>query len=209
MERYLTIVGRAEAEFTERRSRFLSVALPVANEKEALAALAERRSSYWDATHNVYAYVLREGQVRRYSDDAEPQGTAGIPTLEVLNRAGVTDVCVITTRYFGGILLCAGGLVRAYAHAAALALEAAGIVTMAPVTFCTMTCEYFLFGKLDALLASFGAIERTNDFAEGVTLRFAVESERVAALAAAVNDAAAGQVRLLTGDEAYRPVAKK
>ena len=209
MDRYLTIGKRAEAEFTEKRSRFLSVALPVSSEKEALAAIAERRSSYWDATHNVYAYVLREGQVRRYSDHAEPQGTAGIPTLEVLNKAGVTDVCVITTRYFGGVLLGAGGLVRAYAHAAALALEAAGIVTMAPVTFCTMTCEYFLFGKLDALLASFDAVERTNDFAEGVTLRFAVESERISALIAAVNDAAAGQVRLITGEEAYRPVTKK
>ena len=208
MNSYRTVSAKGEAEYVEKRSRFLSVALPVSREEEALALLAERRSTYWDATHNVYAYSLRAGQVRRYSDDAEPQGTAGMPTLDVLLKQEVTDVCVVTTRYFGGVLLGAGGLVRAYAHAAALALEAAGVVTMAPVTFCTLSCEYFLFGKLDALLASFGAIERQNDFDTGVTLRFAIETERLGALTAAVNDATAGQARLTVGKEDFRPVQR-
>lgn len=209
MDRYRTIAGQAQSEFVEKRSRFLSVALPVTSEQQAQAAIGARRSAYWDATHNVYAYVLRSGQVKRYSDDAEPQGTAGMPTLDVLLKNDVTDVCLITTRYFGGVLLGAAGLVRAYAHAASLALEAAGIVTMAPVTFCSMTCEYFLFGKLDALLASFDAIERTSDFAGEVTLRFAVESDRLAALIAAVKDATAGQVDVSAGEETYRAVVKK
>ena len=209
MEKYRTVGKFCEAEFVEKRSRFLSAVMPVTCEKEALDFLAQRRSQFWDATHNVYAYSLREGNDRRYSDDAEPQGTAGLPTLDVLQKSEVTDVCVVTTRYFGGVLLGTGGLVRAYSHAAKLALETAGILTMAPVTRCRISCEYVWYGKLDALLASFDAIQRENDFADRVTLSFALRTERVGALQTAVTDATGGRVQMEIGDEFVAPLEKE
>ena len=113
MMEYKTIRLREEAEFIERRSRFIGHACPVKTEEEAVAFINEMKAKYWDASHNVYAYCLREGQIKRYSDDGEPQGTAGIPVLDVLQKSGVVDTAVVVTRYFGGILLGAGGLVRA------------------------------------------------------------------------------------------------
>ena len=209
MEKYDTVARFCEVEYTEKRSRFLSAVMPVTCEQEALDFLAQRRSRYWDAKHHVYAYSLREGNVRRFSDDAEPQGTAGMPTLEVLLKSGVTDVCVVTTRYFGGILLGTGGLVRAYSHAAKLALETAGILTMAPVIACRLSCDYSWYGKLDALLSSFGAIRRENDFADRVNLSFALSTERLGALQAAVTDATAGQIVLEIGQEFLAPLEKE
>ncbi|HBN81058.1 MAG TPA: YigZ family protein, partial [Ruminococcaceae bacterium] len=120
---YLTVRREASAEFTERRSRFIGCAKPVGTEKDALSFLNTIRSKHWDASHNVYAYALRSGQLRRYSDDGEPQGTAGIPVLDVLVKSGLVDTAVVVTRYFGGVLLGAGGLVRAYSHAASLAVR--------------------------------------------------------------------------------------
>ena len=122
MTPYRTIAALAEDEFEEKRSRFLCAAVPVKTEKEAAAFLAARRAEHYDARHTVYAYVLREGNAQRCSDDGEPQGTGGMPVLEVIRRAGLVDVCVAVTRYFGGILLGAGGLTRAYARGAALAV---------------------------------------------------------------------------------------
>ena len=116
MEEYKTILTPADVEFVERRSRFIGHIRPVSSEEEALAFLSEMRSQYWDATHNVYAYRLRQSGAQRYSDDGEPQGTAGMPTLDVLRKSGVTDVAAVVTRYFGGILLGAGGLVRMPFH---------------------------------------------------------------------------------------------
>ena len=109
MEEYKTILTPADVEFVERRSRFIGHIRPVSSEEEALAFLSEMRSQYWDATHNVYAYRLRQSGAQRYSDDGEPQGTAGMPTLDVLRKSGVTDVAAVVTRYFGGILLLLGG----------------------------------------------------------------------------------------------------
>ena len=122
---YKTTEKEAQDEFVEQRSRFIGYVRPVKTEEEALAFIEEKKKQHWDARHNVYAYVLREGGIQRYSDDGEPHGTAGVPTLDVLLKSGVTDVCVVVTRYFGGILLGAGGLVRAYTKSAKLALEAA------------------------------------------------------------------------------------
>ena len=130
MSEYKTVTMDTSDEFVEKRSRFIGYIRPVKTEEEAIAFINQIKSKHWDATHNVYAYCLREGQVKRYSDDGEPQGTAGIPTLDVLLKSEVTDVVVVTTRYFGGILLGGGGLVRAYSHAASLALAKAQVVTM-------------------------------------------------------------------------------
>ena len=112
MDEYKTILRAADAEFVEKKSRFIGHVRPVSTEEEALAFLAEMRARYWDASHNVYAYRIREGGAQRYSDDGEPQGTSGLPSLDVLRKSGVTDVIAVVTRYFGGTLLGAGGLVR-------------------------------------------------------------------------------------------------
>ena len=138
---YLTLGGQGEIEYVERRSRFLAHARPVTTEEEALAFLEQIRSKYWDASHNVYAYSLREGQIRRFSDDGEPQGTSGMPTLEVLTKSGITDAIIVVTRYFGGVLLGAGGLVRAYSHAARMAVDAAEVLTMRPCTVGELRCD--------------------------------------------------------------------
>ncbi len=205
---YKTIITAGEAEYIEKRSRFICRVIPVTTEKEALDFIAKRKSEFWDARHNVYAYSLRDGNCRRYSDDGEPQGTAGVPTLDVLNKLEVTDVCVVTTRYFGGVLLGTGGLVRAYSHSVSMALENAGVVTMCPVVECELSCEYFLFGRLDALLASFEVLDKNADFAEGVRITFAVRKDRVDTLRAAIVDAAAGQVELLQNGEHFAALPK-
>ena len=112
METYRTIRREGQDEFVERRSRFIGAICPVTTEQQAIAFINDKKKAHWDATHNVYAYILREGQVRRYSDDGEPQGTAGIPVLDVLQKSGLTDCAVVVTRYFGGVLLGAGSYER-------------------------------------------------------------------------------------------------
>ena len=124
MNEYFVPASDASAEFIERKSRFIGTIWKVETEEEALAHIKEMNEKHRDATHNVYAYIIKENNIMRYSDNGEPQGTAGMPTLEVLRREGITNVLCVVTRYFGGILLGAGGLVRAYAHSAKIALTA-------------------------------------------------------------------------------------
>ena len=130
MSDYLTLRKESSDEFIEKRSRFIGYAKPVTTQEEAMDFINAIRAKHWDATHNVYAYVLRDGQSRRYSDDGEPSGTAGVPVLDVLLKENITDCVVVATRYFGGVLLGAGGLVRAYSHTSKIAVEAAGIMKM-------------------------------------------------------------------------------
>ena len=117
-EAYTTLAREAEAEIMEKRSRFIATVKPVETEAEALAFLEGLRKTYWDATHNVYAYILEENNIMRYSDDGEPSGTAGLPVLDMLKKEGLTNLIVVVTRYFGGILLGTGGLVHAYSKSA-------------------------------------------------------------------------------------------
>ena len=126
MDEYLVPTQAADAEYTVQRSRFIGHIRPVENEEQALTLLKQTREKYWNANHNVYAYIIHGGATR-YSDDSEPQGTAGMPVLDVLRKTGLENVLCIVTRYFGGILLGAGGLVRAYTKSASLAVDAAGI----------------------------------------------------------------------------------
>lgn len=177
--KYLTIKNAAQDEFVEKRSRFIGYAKPVTTEAEATAFIDEIKKKHWDARHNVYAYVLREGNTQRYSDDGEPQGTAGVPTLDVLKKQGVTDCVVVVTRYFGGILLGGGGLVRAYSHAAALALQAAGIVEMRSFTSCETTLDYNLYGRLPALIAELSGKVTDTEFADSVRVKFLIPEEFV------------------------------
>ncbi len=206
MNKYVTVLGQGEAEYVERRSKFIGAAYHVETEQQAVDIIAGRRSKYWDATHNVYAYSLREGGIKRFSDDAEPQGTAGMPTLDVITKSGVTDVLVITTRYFGGVLLGAGGLVRAYSHSAKIALDAAGLVTMCPVTDCAITVDYSTYGKLDSLLSEYGAVDKSAEFTDLVTVRFSVETAALGSLKSAVTDASGGRVEVIEGAERFAPV---
>lgn len=193
MQAYNTVLSLATDEFTEKRSRFIGTAMPVTTEEEALDFIAGMRKKYWDATHNVYAYCLRNGQIRRFSDDGEPQGTAGMPTLDVLQKAGVTDVVVVATRYFGGIMLGAGGLVRAYSHTAKLALDAASIVKMSPVTVCGICCDYNQYGRLEALLGKYGAKIESSAFEADVRVSAAIDSTQTEKFAAELRDATGGK----------------
>ena len=169
---YRTIGKESSDEFIERKSRFIGYIKPVTTQDEAVAFINEIKSKHWDATHNVYAYVLREGQVRRYSDDGEPQGTAGIPVLDVLLKENLTDCVVVATRYFGGTLLGAGGLVRAYSHTAKIAVDAGGIITMKLCKILKVTCDYNFYGRLNSLIPEMGGVIDDADFADNVTVTF-------------------------------------
>ena len=192
MRPYKTVGTPAEAEFTEKRSRFLSALAPVRTPGEAAAFLAARRELHYDARHTVFAYRLREGNIDRCSDDGEPQGTGGQPVLEVLRRNELEDVCLAVTRYFGGILLGTGGLTRAYSNSASLAVAAAEIVTMCPCVLCTAAVDYALYGAVQRLLPAYGCRVLDTAFAEGVTLSLQLPEERFAPFCDAVREATSG-----------------
>ena len=194
MAEYRTIAKQAQDEFVEKRSRFIGYAKPVQTEAEATAFIAEIKSRHWDATHNVYAYVLREGQLQRYSDDGEPQGTAGIPVLDVLQKSHVTDTVLVVTRYFGGILLGGGGLVRAYSHGASIALQAASVITMRECSLLRLTCDYSQYGRVGSLIPECGGVVDDTQFTEAVTLSFHMAPEQKGAFARQLADATNGQV---------------
>ena len=189
----LTLAREAEASLEEKRSVFIASAAPVKNEEEARAFLERIRHKYADANHHVYAYVLDGGIVARYSDDSEPQGTAGMPVLNVIKMSGATDLCVVVTRYFGGTLLGAGGLVRAYSGAAKLSLDEAGIVEMVPFSICEIGCSYAEYQRLTVQLPKWGAAEENAAFASSVTVTAAVPAEETDALAAAVSELTKGK----------------
>lgn len=178
MTDYITISGEAQAEFVERKSRFIGYCRHVETEKEALAFIEELRKKNWDASHNVFAYVLRDGQLKRCSDDGEPQGTAGVPVLDVLQKSGVVDICMVVTRYFGGILLGAGGLVRAYSHGASIALEAAQKLYMTLCTRLVAEMDYSWYGKVTYILPNFHILTEQSDFTDKVTLTWLIKSSR-------------------------------
>lgn len=172
MTEYRTIAAAGEDEFVERRSRFIGRIRPVSTEEEAQAFIAAIKKECWDATHNVWAYVLRDGGIRRFSDDGEPQGTAGIPVLDVLLKQELTDCVVVVTRYFGGILLGAGGLVRAYSQGASMAVKAGGVSVMRPCVQGSVTCDYAQYGYVQPLVVATGGVVDDTVFADAVTLRF-------------------------------------
>lgn len=174
VELYTTVKNEASAEFEEKRSVFIGHAKHIECEQDALDFIKKKKKEYYDARHNVYAYVLSSAPVMRYSDDGEPQGTGGIPVLETINKSGVTDVCVVVTRYFGGILLGAGGLVRAYSHGAAIALRAAEIITYRKHFIYELDCSYQNYQKYLFEMSRAGISEENTEFGELVTLRFAV-----------------------------------
>lgn len=146
---YYVPAGFGEAEIIEKKSRFIGRVWRVESDEEAQSKINEMREKHRDATHNVYAYIIREGSLMRYSDDGEPQGTSGLPVLGVFRNAGIYDVCCVVTRYFGGTLLGTGGLVRAYSNTASLALEKAGISIVRKCLRARIICPY---GNYESIL---------------------------------------------------------
>lgn len=200
---YITISERAEASFTEKKSEFIGYICPVADGEEAVAFINEIRAMHRRATHNVYAYITRADNISRFSDDGEPQGTAGAPVLEVLKKEGLTDVCCVVTRYFGGILLGGGGLVRAYSHAAKIACDAARKRIMHRAFPLTLVCDYNLYGKVSYILPEFEVKIADTRFEADVAIELLVKSEKCAALCDKLTDISNGQILIDKGDEIY------
>ena len=205
MNGYLTAAGYGEAEYEDKHSRFIGRVRPVESEAEAKAFIDGIRRDFSDATHNVYAYILREGNILRWSDDGEPGGTSGQPTLAVLQGAGLTDVCCVTTRYFGGILLGSGGLVRAYSAAARQALAAAGTARMTPWRKGAFTCSYARYERLRRLLEDRGARIEDASFGAAVEIVFSAPESQCEAVGNALRDLTAGDVEVAYGGSVYRP----
>ena len=190
---YTTLEGEGEAEFVEKKSVFIGHAAPVKSEEEAQLFVKKYKNQYMDARHNVWAYLMKGEIIARYSDDGEPQGTAGVPVLDTIRKSGVTDAVVVVTRYFGGILLGAGGLVRAYSHTAKLALEAAHIITYEQYTELELACSYSDYQRYSAILPSFGAIIDDTEFSDRVILRFAVKDAVIPVLFAKIQEMSGGK----------------
>lgn len=177
MKEYKTVENESFDEFTEKKSKFIGYVKPVKTQQEAVDFINSIKSKHWDATHNVSAYVLRENNIQRSSDDGEPSGTAGVPVLDVLLKEHLVDVCVVVTRYFGGVLLGAGGLIRAYSHASKIAVESGNIITMAPCKILSVSVDYSFYDRLNILLNDIGANIENSDFADVVTVKFTLKAE--------------------------------
>lgn len=204
MESYKTVLEYGADEFVEKRSRFIGYCTPVTTQEEAIAFISQIKEKHWDATHNVYAYCLRDGQIKRYSDDGEPQGTAGIPVLDVIEKTGLVNTAVVVTRYFGGTMLGAGGLVRAYSHGAKLAVEAAGIITMEKGYVCRVNCSYTQYGKLSGLIPDCGGTITQSDFGQEVSVAFYIGTDLLDTLHKKIADATNGQRQAeVTGEQFF------
>ncbi len=192
-EQYTTVKREAHVEFEEKRSLFIGHALHVETEDDALAFIKQIKKEYSDATHNCFAYLIKGGIIARYSDDGEPQGTAGMPMLETIRKSGVSDVCVVVTRYFGGILLGAGGLVRAYSHSTAIAIEGAEIVTYEPYFVYELRSGYSEYQKYSNILACAGAIIDDTDFGADVCVKFALKRDEAEKVLQRISEAGFGR----------------
>ena len=174
---YITVKGYGEARFEEKKSVFIGYCEHVTSEEEANEFVRRIKEKHRDATHNCYGYVMKGGILCRYSDDGEPQGTAGKPILDMLKKSGVDDVCIVVTRYFGGTLLGTGGLVHAYSQGAKLALEAAGVAQFENYVVFEVDCSYSDYQKLSFELERLDAIIDGTDFSDSVKITFALKEQ--------------------------------
>ena len=203
MEEYLVPTRDAQDEFVEKRSRFIGYLFHMPTEEEAVARIKEMREKHWDATHNVYAYIIHKGPTR-FSDDGEPGGTAGMPTLQVLQREGLEDVCCVVTRYFGGILLGAGGLVRAYAHGAKLAVDAAGKSIRRIWDVIYLPVPYSWYERMLQEIQRFGGVVRETQFGADVELEVLTPQGQTQDFLARVVDLSAGTLEGMVAGQEYR-----
>lgn len=206
MTEYLIPTGPGDAEYVEKRSRFLGKVRPAESEDEARAFIEAMKKQYHDARHNCWCYRLKDGTVR-YSDDGEPQGTAGQPMLNVLEKEGVTNVVCVVTRYFGGVLLGAGGLCRAYTKSAKDALDSAGKSVVRRWVEAELPCSYSLLGRLTQEAAAWGGVVTETEYGAEVVLRLLLPEEKAADFATRVRDITAGKASLRVVGEALKAVA--
>ena len=206
MTEYYIPTGRSEAELVEKRSRFIGQVWRVDSEAEARARIEEVRRQHYDARHHCWCYRIREEGVERYSDDGEPQGTAGQPMLNVFQRENVTNVVCVVTRYFGGILLGAGGLVRAYTQSAKDALDRAGISVVRRWVALEVPCAYAQFEAMRREVLAFGGVVEQVDYAADVLLSVLIPEEQSAAFSAHIQDVSAGTVEALEAGEQLKDV---
>lgn len=205
---YFTVSEPAEASFIEKRSEFIGYIAPVKSNDEAIGFINSVRSKHRKAKHNVYAYILRQDNISRYSDDGEPQGTAGVPVLDVLLKRKLTDVCVVVTRYFGGILLGGGGLVRAYSHAASIACDSAHIMNMCKCRRLKIETDYSLYGKITYILPNYETITVDSDFGASVSLEILVLSEKFTSLVKELTEVTNGAVSVTDCGELFHDFSR-
>lgn len=210
MDEYLVPSEYGEDEFIEKKSRFIGRIWPVETEEEALARIQEMKKKHYDATHNCWAYIIRDGAVR-FSDDGEPGGTAGMPMLQVLQREGLFNAVCVVTRYFGGILLGAGGLVRAYTKGAKIAVDAAGKSMKRVWTVLYVPCPYSFYERVRLEAEGFGGIVRKADFGAEVELELLFPEAKTQEFLDRLTDMTAGTVESMEIGQEYRafPVSGK
>ena len=206
MTEYYIPSGPGQAELVEKRSRFLGRVWPADSEEEARRRIEEARKLHYDARHNCWCYLLRNGPVR-YSDDGEPQGTAGQPMLSVFQREGVENAVCVVTRYFGGVLLGTGGLVRAYTQSAKDALDAAGVSVVRRWVSMEVPCSYAQFEETRREVSRHGGVEERVDYGADVLLSVLIPEEQAAPFAARLLDASAGSIEVLEAGEVLKPAS--
>ena len=203
MDEYLVPTGYGEDEFVEKKSRFIGRVWCVETEEEALARIQEMKKQHYDASHNCWAYVIRDGAMR-FSDDGEPGGTAGNPMMQVLQRENLYNVVCVVTRYFGGVLLGAGGLVRAYTKGAKIAIDAAGKSMKRVWSVLYVPCPYTFYERLTLEVEAFGGVIRDTQFGAEVELEILVSAPQTDAFLEKLTDMTAGTVEALVTGEEYR-----
>ena len=209
MTEYYVPTGPSETEFVEKRSRFIGHVRPIESEDEARSYIEQMKKRYHDARHNCWCYRLKEGGVERYSDDGEPQGTAGQPMLGVFQKEGVFNVCCVVTRYFGGVLLGAGGLVRAYTQSAKDALDAAGISVVRQWAEVAVSCPYGLFERVKLELETAGGVPGEHEYAADVTVRALLPEGAVEGFSARVTELTAGACAVQTVGKVFRAAPRE
>ena len=206
MPELIVPAGYGEIEYVEKRSRFIGRVWRADSETEAMDKIREMREKHWDATHNVYAYSIKEGGIARFSDDGEPSGTSGMPVLNVFRSAGIENFCCVVTQYFGGILLGAGGLVRAYSKSASLALEKAGRAELRKMLTCELECSYQMFERLKNELERLGSELESAEYGASVILRFSMTEAELSAYSARVTELTSGASKPRVTGEGTRAV---
>ena len=203
MDEYLVPTGFGEDEFIEKKSRFIGRVWPVDTEEEALEKIQQMKKQHYDATHNCWAYVIKDGPMR-FSDDGEPGGTAGNPMMQVLQRENIHNVVCVVTRYFGGVLLGAGGLVRAYTKGAKIAIDAAGKSMKRVWTVLYLPCPYNFYERVKLLVGEFGGIIRETEFGAEVELELLFPEAQVQPFLEKLTDMTAGTVEGMETGQEYR-----
>lgn len=191
---FKTINGDSFSDFTEKKSRFITYASHVTTQSQALDFLKKIKEKHWDATHNVYAYILKTNQIQKYSDDGEPRGTAGIPVLNVLIKSEIYDIIVVVTRYFGGTLLGAGGLVRAYSNGCKLALQNANIISVHLCQKLSINFDYSLYSQIQSLLSNYHHKILNTSYSNDVTLELAIHLSSFDKLSTDLLDITSGKI---------------